>query len=370
MSHFAERKEKDCLNCGTEVQGRYCHKCGQENVEPKETFWHLITHFTYDITHFDGKFFSSVKYLLFRPGFLSKEYIRGKRASYLNPIKMYVFISAFFFLYFFAVSGEKLKVFDDGEKRTVAKVTSKINNKINDLQDDLKDPTATPEEKSSATKRIDSLKKDLVLLAQDSSNINSLYYYKSRKFSMTFKNRSYRDYKQYDSIQKALPEPERDGFVNRQFAKKAFEVAAEAREGNYSLLREFISKFLHTIPQLLFISLPLFALVLKLLYRRKKNFYYVDHAIFTVHLYCAYFMMIFFLMLVTAAEGSKYFDWLSYLQLPLLIALYYYQYKAMRTFYGQSRKKTILKQIIQNLLATFVMLLLATLFFFISAIFI
>jgi len=81
--------------------GRYCHVCGQENVEPKESFWHLLTHFFNDITHFDGKFFITLKDLLFKPGFLSKEYMIGRRASYLNPVRMYVFTSAIFFLLFF-----------------------------------------------------------------------------------------------------------------------------------------------------------------------------------------------------------------------------------------------------------------------------
>ncbi|MBP0577674.1 DUF3667 domain-containing protein, partial [Campylobacter jejuni] len=78
---------------------------GQENIEPKESFWHLTTHFIYDITHFDGKFFSTLKYLLFRPGFLSKEYLKGRRAGYLHPVKMYVFTSALFFLIFFSFYG-------------------------------------------------------------------------------------------------------------------------------------------------------------------------------------------------------------------------------------------------------------------------
>jgi hypothetical protein len=102
LSHVPQRKEKDCLNCGTIVQGKYCHACGQENVVPKETFWHMVTHFSYDITHFDSKFFTSLKDLLFKPGFLSKEYMAGRRASYLHPVKMYVFTSAIFFLLFFS----------------------------------------------------------------------------------------------------------------------------------------------------------------------------------------------------------------------------------------------------------------------------
>ena len=72
------RKETDCLNCGAMVQGRYCHVCGQENTEPKETFWHMVTHFFYDITHFDGSFFVTLKDLFSSPGFLSREYMRAQ----------------------------------------------------------------------------------------------------------------------------------------------------------------------------------------------------------------------------------------------------------------------------------------------------
>ncbi|MCY7293029.1 MAG: DUF3667 domain-containing protein [Ferruginibacter sp.] len=103
MSHLNERQGKNCLNCNTEVAGRYCQYCGQENIETKETVWHLVSHFFQDITHFDGKFFSTLKYLFTKPGFLSKEYMIGRRASYVNPVRMYVFTSAFFFLIFFSI---------------------------------------------------------------------------------------------------------------------------------------------------------------------------------------------------------------------------------------------------------------------------
>src|SRR5436189_4808282 len=114
MSRIKERKEKTCLNCNAEVQGRYCQNCGQENTEPRETVWQLILHFFQDITHFDGKFFSTVKYLFLRPGFLSKEYMAGRRAAYVNPIRMYIFTSAFFFLIFFSFFKLNKKIIGDG----------------------------------------------------------------------------------------------------------------------------------------------------------------------------------------------------------------------------------------------------------------
>ncbi|NOT90432.1 DUF3667 domain-containing protein [Ferruginibacter sp.] len=126
MSHLKERKEKNCLNCNAQVQGKYCHICGQENIEPKESAWHLVSHFFQDITHFDGKFFSSLKLLIFKPGFLSREYMMGRRASYLNPIRFYVFTSALFFLIFFSLyhfdPAENLKTTGDVNKVPISEI--------------------------------------------------------------------------------------------------------------------------------------------------------------------------------------------------------------------------------------------------------
>lgn len=103
MSHLPYRKEKNCLNCGSEVFGPFCHHCGQENIEPKESTLNLINHFFQDFTHFDGKFFSTLKVLILKPGFLSSEYILGRRTKYLNPVRMYIFTSAIFFFIFFSI---------------------------------------------------------------------------------------------------------------------------------------------------------------------------------------------------------------------------------------------------------------------------
>jgi len=66
------------------------------------TFWGLVQHFFYDITHFDGKYFDTLRLLFRRPGYLSKAFMAGKRASYVDPVRMYIFTSAFFFLLFYS----------------------------------------------------------------------------------------------------------------------------------------------------------------------------------------------------------------------------------------------------------------------------
>ncbi|HSZ87660.1 MAG TPA: DUF3667 domain-containing protein [Puia sp.] len=76
---------------------KFCSHCGQANTEPKESFFHLVADFFSDITHYDSKVFVTLKDLIFKPGFLTKEYNAGRRVTYLNPVRLYVFISAVFF---------------------------------------------------------------------------------------------------------------------------------------------------------------------------------------------------------------------------------------------------------------------------------
>ncbi|MGE5108552.1 MAG: DUF3667 domain-containing protein, partial [Sphingobacteriales bacterium] len=288
MSHFKERKEKICLNCGTEVQGRYCHNCGQENVEPKETVWHLVTHFFNDITHFDGKFFSTLKYLLFKPGFLSQEYMKGRRASYLNPVRMYVFTSAIFFLIFFSIfKPEETFNIKGAESGTAAVLTEMlkaarqdVQNKINEAED-----TAT---KNKKTKTLIAIEHDLLRLEKDSTvsrdSLESADYLFKKNGGFGFKTK-YETLHEYDSIQHALPKDEKDSGIEQLFTKKGIEWK-EKYGDDTNILKAVTEKFFHSIPQMLFISLPFFALFLKLLYIRRRQFYYADHGIFSIHLYC------------------------------------------------------------------------------------
>lgn len=104
-----EREEKLCLNCSTVLHGRFCHVCGQENIEQREPIWVIMLSFIESITFFNSKFFETLIPFIFKPGFLTNEYNLGKRNRYLNPVKMYFFLSFLFFLVFYG-AGAKTEV--------------------------------------------------------------------------------------------------------------------------------------------------------------------------------------------------------------------------------------------------------------------
>ena len=89
-----------CLNCGTHLttDDNFCSKCGQVNdtnrLSVKQYFFEYLSGF-FD---FDNRFLKTVIPLVFKPGFVTKEYVDGKRMKYVNPFQLYLHISILFFL--------------------------------------------------------------------------------------------------------------------------------------------------------------------------------------------------------------------------------------------------------------------------------
>lgn len=353
MSHSKEREEKICLNCNTELTGRFCHRCGQENLEPQESVWNLVSHFFYDITHFDGKFFSTLGTLIRKPGFLPKEYLRGRRAAYLNPVRMYVFSSALFFIIFFSMYN--VRDWDmgsgDGDKDTLSKSEK-----------------AGREALEGAERVADSVENNIYYrdLGREYSN-------DGRRPRDSIKRRrgieinAYETKAEYDSSEKAKPASERDGWLSRKINYRVIELKGKYKGNNKEFMKDWLDKFIHTFPYLLFVSLPLYALFLRLLYIRHKRFFYVSHGIFLIHLYIFTFIVLLIYFALSKLGAIQGWGWVDFLQGALLIYGIWYTLKAMRNFYEQGWGKTIAKFVILNFLAFISLMFLFIVFFLFAA---
>ena len=358
MSHSKERHEKICLNCNATLNGRYCHVCGQENIEPKETVWGLVTHFFYDITHFDGKFFSTTRYLITRPGFLPKEYIEGRRARYLHPIRMYVFSSAVFFLIFFSFFH-----INPGQPDNDEKGIQKGTNFVVALPDSIKARAlakAVDKDDSVAIENALNLAGPYMRTEVDTTHkgdTTTLFTKKKKKkkdrfnVNITNPDQRYASIREYDSVQKALPANEKDNWLERRAKHREIELSQRYHGDQKTLMKDLLEKFFHTFPYLLFVSLPLYAFYLKLLYNRRKQFLYVTHGIFLIYLYIFTFIDLLVYFGLDKIHEAMDWGWLGWLEAVVLLYGVWYAYKAMRKFYGQGRGKTMLKFFILNSVA-------------------
>jgi len=329
MSHLKGRLLKNCLNCNTEVQGRYCQNCGQENIEPKETVWHLVSHFFKDITHFDGKFFSTIKYLYTKPGFLSKEYMAGRRASYVNPVRLYVFTSAFFFLLFFSF-------FKIDKKAGISDITvnGKSFKQIEAMDSLAFDAFTKSINKEDGKEALPMSRNDLKLYFDSLLN----------KGSVSFANSEFETKGQYDSAQKISKD--KDGWFAKALTYKQIEINERYKKEGSGLVREYVKILLHSLPQMFFILLPFFAFILKLLYFRKKEYYYVNHSIFSIHFYIFTFITTLFIFLFNKINSSLHWRFIEYINIVLVLGIFFYLYKSMHNFYKGGRAKTIIKYLL------------------------
>ncbi len=104
QSQRAKAEVACCPSCEGVIRGNYCSTCGQNNGEAHLSVHALWHDFLHDYLHLDSKLPQTARYLLTRPGFLTREYLAGKRSRYLRPFHVYVLSSLLFFLTFAASS--------------------------------------------------------------------------------------------------------------------------------------------------------------------------------------------------------------------------------------------------------------------------
>ena len=87
-----------CPGCGQHLAENFCPRCGEKKFDPHQlTLRHFLEQTVEVFTHFDNRFFRSFKLLVSRPGFLTSEYMRGRRKAYLHPLQLFLVANLLFF---------------------------------------------------------------------------------------------------------------------------------------------------------------------------------------------------------------------------------------------------------------------------------
>ncbi|MDQ6470696.1 DUF3667 domain-containing protein [Flavobacterium sp. LHD-80] len=321
MSHSPIRKDKTCLNCRHVVEQKFCPNCGQENTDTRKTFHHLFIHFFEDLTHYENAFWKTIKNLLLKPATLTKEYLSGKRLSYLAPVRLYIFISFVTFLMIALFPNHVSENLTKGEKE----ITSNFEN-ANKKEKDWK-------EKS---------------------------YLKSKTLDKSYFQ--LRTMKETDSIQKYGKESEKLSDFQYWIYEKAVHVTE--KNTKKEIIEKFIESFIHNIPKILFIIMPFFAFFLWL-FHGKKRWYYFDHGIFTLHYFS--FLLLIFLVLFIINKIGGLFEGNGIASLIVIIANFagitwmcYYFYPAHHRFYGETRFVSFVKSVALFFINFFFILFLLT----------
>jgi hypothetical protein len=91
---------ENCLNCGTELKGKYCYSCGQEKISRRMTVNSLFHDFLHSSFHWESSLINTVKELFVSPGNFIHNYINGKRKSFTKPISFFILMVTVFVILF------------------------------------------------------------------------------------------------------------------------------------------------------------------------------------------------------------------------------------------------------------------------------
>jgi hypothetical protein len=255
---------------------------------------------------------------------LAKEYNAGKRESYYHPARMYVFISFVFFLLFFSLPDTEEDRSGAGTKEDLIELNRKLKEEGLDsiTRENIRGVVSEAEADSSG----------LVFGPRKSKD-------KSDRNNLSFSGPGYKSVKEYEAAQNALPEEKRDGWLEQKLNRRAAELNDRYKDKAESFVADFKQAFLDNFSKVLFYLLPVFALLLKLLYIR-RDFFYSEHLVFSIYYYN------FFYFAASVQLLLNQVSWLNWLSTAIGFWIYFYLLFAMKRMYEQSWKKTVAKFIL------------------------
>ncbi len=374
-----------CANCGEPLAGAYCAACGQRDQPLRQPVHRFLVQSATEFFGVDGRVWSTLGALLFRPGALTVAYVEGRRRRYLRPLRVYLTSTLLFFVLLALLDpAERLReTFSQG---TVAPdSTVVVADHLAEVEANI---AADPERAAAAAAEVDSLRARAARLRAslepDSAGVVAVgapglgteadldalldelddaeddlddargdagerlakWRLEAALLGALPPDSSVRLADIHEARARIYPEananinlPEgmaRSGPIRRINAARS---QGEIAEAGAAFAREAIGQ----VPTALFLILPVFALLLKVLYAR-RDWYYAEHLVFGLHTHAFAFLVFTTIACLLAVTTA---GWAATLSLVLFwIAIPLYFLVALKRVYRQGWIKTIAKSLV------------------------
>ncbi len=285
-----------CLNCGQHlwVNELFCPHCGQKRLEREDmSFSHLIGESFFDYFHFDSKFFRTILPLIYKPGWLTLEFMKGKRKAYVEPFKLFLVISVIYFL-LLPMSKESTKT----EVNPVQSDAADLN--LKNGKAELDKTQFTIEGVSISRSKQDSMRREIEVIGVKA--------YVDKHYS-------------------------KEGPMGKFIIRQVCKIMVSKGQSLMTVIE-------HTASKLIFLLIPVFALLLKLFYLRRKRLYF-EHLIFSLHLHAFFFLFLIACLLIEFFIPVRL--------MIILIVFLVYGFIALKQYYRQSFGKSLLKMFLITL---------------------
>ncbi len=316
-----------CLNCGGDLKRTfvYCPNCSQLNSSKPLSVRDFLDEFLGVIFFYDPKMRHTFRDLLFRPGIITKNYVKGQHLRYANPFRFFLSVSIIYFLL----------------QGLIGSLSSPSIQEPRALQFGDTDSTSADLAGSDrmAEALIPSFRGDTVIAAQLGI---PTYYSEAALDTFPIIERYIRrgslylqyhyEHKEENPVTALQKMHHENSFKNRFMYKRMMTIRSIV--DNPGAFIDFISA---KIPFFLFFFTPVFALFFRMFYSRKK-FTYMEHIVFIFHIFSFIFLGMLLLTIPDLLIDSEILIGILF----FLVGPFYF-YKALRNFYAQGRGTTLLK---------------------------
>lgn len=333
-----------CNNCELPIRetDNYCHACGQKNISGKVTIRGLLNEFVDNYLHLNTKLPRTLFALFFKPGKLTQAYFAGKHQSYLKPVRLFG-VSTILFLALLAFQLSKQHFNQDIYKIQKSIIEDEAKIKLLTEIDSSFDITVSNANNANLEKVVDSTLqffRDTIFHEHEDTIPVSLFRVGNIK-----KSKVVRIGKEDFFTMSGKEIVEKYGVTDFWQRLMVMQTVKAAQETD-----GFSKYVIGLMPWMFFLMIPFFAMLLKLVYIRSKQFY-VEHLVFTFHGHA--FIFLFFLIflipfqILNGIYDNSLVDSIGKkVQIVWMIGTAIYLFVAMKRFYGQSIGKTLLKYII------------------------
>lgn len=285
-----------CANCGSERSGRYCARCGQNDRDYHQSLPPLLWELIREAFEVDSRLWRTLKLLIAKPGELALEFSRNRRASYVSPIRMYLFVSIAFFFLLSLTTGVA-----EPENTEIIRVEVER----------MKDTDTTP---LMALLDPERQQRALEILGRPETSF-------ARSLLL-------------ELAESVAEDPPTSGVVIY-----LIERLVDALHDPQSMIAQFMDNLALGV----FVMLPAYAGLLKLFYVREHR-YYVEHLVFATQLHTFTFLIFGFQFVLPTGSADSWIRTVAdQLETALLLWLGVYHYLALRRYYGQGRLLTAAK---------------------------
>jgi hypothetical protein len=320
-----------CENCGAELQGHWCAKCGQPAIDYRRSFRHVIADLLNEFLNWDSKFFTTIGLLVVRPWKLTNQFLAGHRVRYVHPLRLYLLASIlFFFAVNYAIKSahfdpinlspeNRAEIRDELQRENLApEVRAKIQaalgglevapNKRARLEEELKREDLSADARREIQERLQHGDPVPNARTKIEDAMKDLSPEVRARIQDALKRASPTPAQEPHQPGQTTPEPREndrprlepgsDKNASTPF-EKWIEARAKEKMGEHGTkMGLFISTLFSNLPYMMLACVPLFACVLKILYVRRRIFY-IDHLIYALHIHTFAYVGIVLIVLAT-----------------------------------------------------------------------